>query len=91
MPRALPTVLPADARLYLYAYGKSAIPLATRLAEVALRASVRYGPEDLALVVSAEEFAAYTAAQEGQEIVYHVLPAAHLGTGLVGVLIPAGR
>jgi hypothetical protein len=90
MPRTLPTVLPDDARLYLYAYGTSATPLATRLAEVALRSSVRFGPDEPTLVVSAAEFADYTAAQVDQETVYHVLPATHLGTGLVGVLIPAG-
>ena len=90
MPRALPTVIPADARLYLYAYGQSAVPLATRLAEVALRSSVRFGPGEPTLVVSAAEFVAYAAAQEGQETVYHVLPSTHLGAGLVGVLLPDG-
>jgi hypothetical protein len=91
MPRALPTVLPDDARLYLYAYGKSTTPLATRLAEVALRSSVRFGTGAPTLVVSAGEFAAYAAAQEDQETVYHLLPATHLGAGLVGVLIPADK
>lgn len=90
MPHTLPTVLPTDARLYLYAYGKSATPLATRLAEVALRSSVRFGTGEPTLVVSAGEFADYAAAQVDQEIVYHLLPATHLGVGLVGVLIPAG-
>jgi hypothetical protein len=90
MPRALPNVIPADARLYLYAYGQSAVPLATRLAEVALRSSARVGPGEPTLVVSASEFAAYAAAQEGQENVYHLLPATHLGAGLVGVLLPDG-
>ncbi len=91
MTQILPTAVPADARLYLYAYGKSAVPLATRLAEVALRSSVRFGPDAPTLVVSAAEFAAYAAAQEGQETVFHLLPAPHLGAGLIGVLIPAGQ
>jgi hypothetical protein len=59
-----------------------------RQAEVALRSSVRFGPGEPTLVVSAAEFAAYTAAQEGQGNVYRILPATHLGAGLVGVLLP---
>ena len=38
------------------------------------RANLRYGPGEPTLIVSAGEFAAYTAAQVGQEIVYHILP-----------------
>ena len=33
-----PIALPADADLYMFSYAKMATPLATRLAEVALRA-----------------------------------------------------
>ena len=91
MPHTLPTTLPVDARLYLYTYAQSAIPLAVRLADMAGRATLRYGPDAPTLVVSAGEFAAYAAAQEGQETVYHLLPSIHLGAGQVGVLVPAGR
>lgn len=91
MTQTLMTAVPADASLYLYAYGKSAVPLATRLAEVALQSSVRFGPGAPTLVVSTAEFADYAAAQEGQETVFHLLPSLHLGIGLVGVLIPTGQ
>ena len=91
MSQPLPTTLPADASLYLYTYAKSTIPLATRLLDMAGRANLRYGPGEPILVVSAGEFAAYTAAQVGQETVYHILPSIHLGADQVGVLVPTGR
>ncbi len=91
MPRDLPTTLPADASLYLFTYAKSTVPLAVRLSDMAQRAIVRYGPGAPTLVVSEGEFAAYAAAQEGQETVYHLLPSTHLGVDQVGVLVPTVR
>ena len=91
MSHTLPMTLPADASLYLFTYAKSAMPLATRLGEMAGRAKLRYGPDEPTLVVSAGEFAAYVAAQVGQETVYHILPSIHLGADQVGVLVPTGR
>ena len=91
MPRTLPLSIPTDASLYLFTYAKSATTLAVRLAEMAARANLRYGPDAPTLVVSAGEFAAYAAAQEGQETVYHLLPSIHLGADQVGVLVPTVR
>jgi hypothetical protein len=91
MPRDLPMTLPADASLYLFTYAKSPIPLAVRLSDMAQRANLRYGPGAPTLVVAQDEFAAYAAAQVGQETVYHLLPSMHLGADQVGVLVPTGR
>lgn len=91
MPQTLPTFVPADASLYLFTYAKSPLPLAARLAEMASRASVRYGPDAPTLVVPEAELAAYAASQDDQEAVYHLLPSIHLGTDQIGVLIPAAR
>jgi len=91
MPQTLPMSVPTGASLYLFSYGTSPTPLARRLAEVAQRASVRYGAAEPTLVVPEAEFAAYAAAQEGEEMIYHLLPSAYLGAGLVSALIPTDR
>lgn len=81
-----PLALPADAALYLFTYAKSATPLHDRLAEVAARATVRFGAAPAALVVPASELVEYLAAQEGREDSYPLLPAPHLSIGHVGAL-----
>jgi hypothetical protein len=86
-----PAILPADADLYLFSYAKSPVPLATRMAEVALRASVRYGAAPAALVVPVGELDAYLAAQEGEEVAYPLLPSARLAVDHIGTLAPRRR
>lgn len=83
---APPTSLPANAALYLFTYAKSATPLHDRLAEVAARATTRFGAAPAALVVPESEFGDYLAAEEGREDSYPLLPAPHLSIGHVGAL-----
>ena len=83
---APPTTLPPNAAIYLFTYAKTATPLPDRLAEVAARATVRFGAAPAALVVPASELGDYLAAQEGREETFHLLPAPHLTIGHVGAL-----
>jgi hypothetical protein len=83
---APPTSLPADASIYLFTYAKSATPLPDRLAEVAARATTRFGAAPAALIVPASELGDYMAAQEGREETFHLLPSLHLTIGHVGAI-----
>jgi hypothetical protein len=91
MPLAAPVTLPADADLYMFSYAKLATPLANRMTEVALRASVRYGAAPAALVVPMAELDAYLAAQEGEAAIYPLLPSARLAVDHIGTLAPRGE
>jgi hypothetical protein len=88
VPLTTPTTLPTDADLYLFSYAKLATPLATRMTEVALRASARYGAAPVALVIPVGEFEDYLAAQEGEEVTYTLLPSARLAVDHIGTLAP---
>jgi hypothetical protein len=91
MPPPTPTTLPPDADLYLFSYAKLATPLATRMTEVALRASARYGAAPAALVIPVGEFEAYLAAQEGEDVIYTLLPSPRLAVDHIGALAPVRR
>ena len=75
-----------DAPIYLFTYAKSATPLGDRLAEVAARATARFGAQPAALVVPAGEIDEYLTAQEGRDEEYPLLPSRHLAAGHVGAL-----
>ena len=91
MSSPTPPVLPADADLFMFSYANLPTPLATRIAEVALRASTRFGAAPAALVIPVGELDAYLAAQEGEEASCPLLPSARLAAHHIGALAPRRR
>ena len=93
MSQSPPLVLPDDASIYMFSYSKSPVPLARRLAEVAVRATTKFGHAPSALVVPSGEMADYAAAQELDEEVALIplLASLHLAADRVGAIDGAGR
>lgn len=93
MSQSPPLVLPDDASIYMFSYSKSPVPLARRLAEVAQRATTKFGHPPSALVVPSGEIADYADAQELDEEVAHIplLSSLHLAADRVGAIDGMGR
>jgi len=92
MSQSPQTVLPDNASIYMFSYSKSPTPLARRLAEVAARATTKFGHAPSALVVPAGEMADYAAAQELDEEVARLtlLASPHLPADRVGAIDGTG-